>query len=81
MIRLNFSGAGCDLDRFEFVQLAGAPALKGDVDLSGAVNFSDIFAFISVLQSGIYQAEADTNSDTVVNFVDIPSFITILQGQ
>ena len=81
VIRLNFSGAGCDLDRFEFVQLAGAPALKGDVDLSGAVSFSDIFAFISVLQSGIYQAEADTNSDTVVNFLDIPSFIAILQGQ
>ena len=81
VIRLNFSGAGCDLDRFEFVQLAGAPALKGDVNLDGVVNFADIPAFIAVLQSGEFQAAADCSCDTVVDFADIPAFIAILSGQ
>ena len=80
VIRLNFSGEGCDLDRFEFVQLAGAPVLKGDVNLDGAVTFTDIPAFIGVLQTGVFQAEADANCDTFVNFADIPAFIAILQG-
>ncbi len=56
------------------------PVLKGDVDLSGAVDFSDIPAFITVLQSGGFQAEADCDCSTAVDFSDIPAFITILQG-
>ncbi len=60
---------------------AAAALLKGDVDLSGVVDFSDIPAFISVLQGGLFQAEADANCDTFVNFADIPAFIAILQGQ
>jgi hypothetical protein len=61
-----------------------APAetvLKGDADLSGVVDFGDIPAFITILQAGVFQAEADANCDTVVNFGDIPTFIAILQGQ
>jgi hypothetical protein len=54
--------------------------LKGDVDLSGMVDFSDIPAFIAVLQSGGFQAEADCDCSGVVNFSDIPAFIAILQG-
>ena len=55
--------------------------LKGDVDLSETVDFSDIGPFIAVLQSGGDQPEADCNCDNVVDFGDIPAFIAILQGQ
>ncbi len=82
VIRLNFSGEGLDLDRFEFAQLTvDDPALKGDVNLDGTVTFADIPAFISVLQAGIFQAEADANCDTIVTFADIPAFVAILIGQ
>ena len=54
--------------------------LKGDVDLSETVDFSDIPAFISVLQSGVFQAEADCDCSGTVDFDDIPAFITILQA-
>ena len=60
---------------------AEASALKGDVDLSGAVDFSDVPAFIGILQAGVFLAEADANCDTVVDFADIPAFIAILQAQ
>ncbi len=59
---------------------AASTTLRGDVDLNGVVDFADIPAFISVLQAGIFEAEADANSDTFVNFADIPAFIAILQG-
>ena len=59
---------------------AEVSALKGDVDLSGIVDFSDIPAFIDVIQTGGFQAEADANCDTFVNFLDIPAFIAILQA-
>ena len=56
-------------------------ALKGDVDLSGTVDFADIGPFIAVLQGGMFQAEADCDCSTVVDFADIPAFIAILQAQ
>lgn len=52
----------------------------GDVNMDGAVDFSDIPAFIAVLTSGVFQAEADCNQDGVVDFSDIPPFIAILVG-
>lgn len=55
--------------------------LLGDCNLDGVVNFSDIPAFIAILQSGEFLAEADTNEDGVVNFADIPAFIEILTNQ
>ena len=55
--------------------------LKGDVDVSGVIDFSDIAPFIAVLQSGVFQAEADCDCSTVVDFADIPAFIAILQAQ
>ena len=55
-------------------------ALKGDVDLSGAVNFLDIPPFITALTMGSNQPEADTNCDGIVNFLDISPFIGILAG-
>ena len=55
--------------------------LKGDVDLSGVVDFGDIGPFIAVLQGGMFQAEADADCSTFVDFGDIPAFIAILQSQ
>ncbi len=55
--------------------------LKGDVDLSGVIDFADIPAFILVLQAGVFQAEADCSCNEVVDFGDIPAFIAILQSQ
>ena len=63
------------------VTAAGGGVLKGDVDLSGTVDFADIGPFIAVLQGGMFQAEADCDCSTVVDFGDIPAFIAILQMQ
>ena len=54
--------------------------LLGDVDQSGAVDFSDIPAFIAILQSGGFSEEADVNQDNSVDFSDIPPFIVALAG-
>ena len=59
----------------------GGDVLKGDVDLSGTVDFGDIGPFIAVLQGGMFQAEADCDCSLMVDFGDIPVFIAILQAQ
>lgn len=56
------------------------PALLGDVNLDGVVDFSDIPAFITLLTNGTYQAEADFDKDGDVDFADIPAFIAVLIG-
>ena len=65
------------LDRIEPM----TDALKGDVDVDGDVDFDDIPAFILVLQSGGFQAEADCDCSGSLDFDDIPAFIAILQNQ
>ena len=55
-----------------------SPPLKGDADLNGIVDVDDIPAFIAILQSGSFLAEADLNHDGVVNFADIPPFVVVL---
>jgi len=55
--------------------------IKGDVNMSGMVDFSDIAPFIAVLQGGMFQAEADCDCSLEVDFADIPAFIAILQAQ
>jgi len=55
--------------------------LLGDCNQDGVVNFSDIPAFIAILQAGDFLEQADINLDGEVNFSDIPRFITVLQGQ
>ena len=65
---------------FQFAVVSGS-FLKGDVDMSGVVDFGDIPPFIAVLQSGDFQVEADVDCNTVVDFGDIPAFIAVLQGQ
>ena len=64
-----------------FGRATASAVLKGDVDMDGAVGFSDIVPFVAVLQSGVFQAEADCDCSTVVDFADIPAFINILQEQ
>ena len=54
---------------------------KGDADMDGDVDFADIPAFIAILQSGDFVAEADADCDLDVDFADIPAFIAILQNQ
>lgn len=53
----------------------------GDVNLDGAIDFSDIPAFIAVLSGGGFQAEADCDLSGTVDFSDIPAFIAILINQ
>ena len=52
----------------------------GDVNLDGAVDFSDISPFITLLSSGVFQAEADLDESGVVDFADIAPFIEALSG-
>ncbi len=59
----------------------GSDILLGDVNLDEVVDFSDIPAFIAVLQSGLYQAEADVDQNGAVNFADIGPFINVLIDQ
>ena len=76
-------GAGGHDALLDNVALSAATAssvIKGDVDMSGVVDFADIPAFIAVLQGGGFQAEADADCSTVVDFADIPAFIAILQA-
>lgn len=54
--------------------------VKGDVNMSGAVDFLDITPFIAILSAGDFQAEADVDCSGAVNFLDIAEFIAILTG-
>ena len=58
-----------------------AAGQMGDVDLNGAIDFSDIPAFIAALQAGTMQFEADIDGDGDVDFADIPFFISVLSQQ
>ena len=68
------------LARLTLTRSVSVPIL-GDVNMDGAVTFGDISAFIAVLQSGDFQAEADADQSGAVDFADIPAFIAILQRQ
>lgn len=56
------------------------PALLGDCNLDGVVNFLDIGPFISILSANGYLAEADINEDGAVTFLDISPFIGLLSA-
>ena len=53
----------------------------GDANQDGEVDFSDIPAFIGVLQAGSFLEEADVNRDGVVDFDDIGPFVDVLSAQ
>jgi len=70
---------------FDNIQVAGVVAevidvVKGDADLDGDVDFGDIPAFITVLQSGEFQPQSDADCSGAIDFSDIPAFIAILQA-
>ena len=71
-------GAGNDLI---FGGTMGGQSIVGDVNRDGMVDFSDIPAFIAVLQAGNFQFEADADGNGVVDFSDIPAFIDLLEGE
>ena len=56
------------------------PALLGDVNQDGVVDFSDIGPFISILAADGYLAEADIDQNGVVDFLDIQPFIALLSA-
>ena len=70
-------GGTVDIGAFEF---APSAFVLGDSNQDGVVDFGDIPAFISVLQSGIFLDEADINGDGVVDFADISFFIALLRS-
>ena len=52
----------------------------GDVNLDGVVNLLDVPAFVDLLTSGQFQAEADINGDGLVNLLDVGGFVDLLTG-
>ena len=52
--------------------------ILGDCDQNGVVDFSDIGAFVGVLSSGTFLAQADCDQDGELTFADIPPFVAIL---
>jgi len=83
VIDIDLTGLGDNSDdiAIDNVSFSQTVLVLGDVNLDGAVTFADIPAFIAVLQSGEFQAEADTDLSGAVDFGDIPTFIAILSGQ
>ena len=90
-LRLNSAGSGIQdiagnalatdaIDEF-MIEQAAMPFSLGDVNQDGAIDFSDIPSFISILQSGTFLDEADINGDGVVDFSDISFFIDLLIAQ
>jgi len=57
------------------------PLILGDINLDGAVTFTDIQPFITVLSDNGFQTEADCDKNGEVDFFDIQPFIAILAGQ
>lgn len=70
--------AGFELLRVEVG--SGIPALLGDVNGDGVVNFLDITEFVSVLSAGGFQGEADMDLNGTVDMMDIQPFIDALLG-
>ena len=56
------------------------PALLGDCNFDGEVNFLDISPFIAVLSMNDFLEEADIDENGFVNFLDISLFINLLSN-
>ena len=67
-----------DLQALDIIGFDPIPILRGDVNLDGVVNFSDIPPFIELLISEEFQAQGDVDENGSVEFQDIPPFIGIL---
>ena len=58
----------------------GGPALKGDVNLDGKVDISDIVAVINQVAGTSSYKNADVNGDNKVDISDIVAIINIIAG-
>ena len=76
--RLYAIGTGGELAIWE--DRSRLPALLGDVNRDGTVDFLDIGPFILLLSNGEFQAEADIDQSGTVDFSDVSSFIALLVG-
>ena len=76
--RLYAIGTGGDLAIWE--DRSRLPALLGDVNRDGTVDFLDIGPFILLLSTGEFQAEADIDQSGAVDFSDVSPFIALLAG-
>ena len=74
-VKIDMLGSAFNLDNFSLDDL-----FLGDVNQDGALNFLDISAFVSILTTGDYSAEADIDGDGVVNFLDISRFVALLSS-
>ena len=70
-------GGRVDIGAVEFSPDDGM-VLLGDANCDGEINFVDIAAFIGILSSQGFKAEADVDMSGEVDFSDIPVFIQIL---
>ncbi len=56
----------------------GDQVLVGDINLDGVVDLNDVRPFVTLLNSGGFQAEADINQDGSVNLMDVAPFVSLL---
>ncbi len=75
------NSSASDLTKPAGVGVCPTGVVKGDCDMDGDIDFDDIPAFITILQSGMFVGEADCDCSGTVDFSDIPAFIVILQSQ
>ena len=77
----DLAGNESSLINFGITVTLASGEILGDINLDGAVDFSDISTFISVLLAGEFHVEADINEDSFVDFFDISPFIDLLVSQ
>ena len=73
------TSTGTDVEAKRFV--VKSKKLKGDVNLDGAVNISDVVAIINQMAGTATYANADVNSDGGVNISDVVAVINIMAGK
>ncbi|MEM9413429.1 MAG: hypothetical protein AAGA30_20140, partial [Planctomycetota bacterium] len=54
--------------------------MLGDINLDCEISLADLFAFVELLASDGFQAEADINQDGVVDLLDVAPFVTLFSG-
>ena len=73
------TSTGTDVEAKRFV--VKSKQLKGDVNLDGAVNISDVVAIINQMAGTATYINADVNSDGAVNISDVVAVINIMAGK
>jgi hypothetical protein len=73
------TSTGTDVEAKRFV--VKRKHLKGDVNLDGSVNISDVVAIINQMAGTATYINADVNSDGAVNISDVVAVINIMAGK